>query len=99
MPDIVVGARGVDARGLKDSGRVYVYDGATFALLKRIDQPAIDATELSVSRSGGSWFGRAILNPASRPPCAGNAGIGDCPTTAAASPTATSAAAGARTSS
>ena len=80
VPDIVVGARGVDARGLQDSGRVYVYDGASFALLKRIDQPAVDATPLSVMRSGGSWFGRAVLVPAGLPPCTGNAGVGTCET-------------------
>ena len=80
IPDIVVGARGVDARGLKDAGRVYLYDGATFALLKRIDQPASDTTPVALSRSGGSWFGRRMLNLASSPPCEGNAGIGPCET-------------------
>jgi len=80
VPDILVGARGVDARGRKDAGRVYVYDGATFALLKRIDQPASDTTDVALARTGGSWFGRTVLNPAGRPPCEGNAGIGICPT-------------------
>ena len=80
VPDIVVGARGVDARGLMDSGRVYVYDGATFALLKRLDQPLVDATPLSIKRSGGSWYGRAVLVPAGLPPCAGNAGVSICET-------------------
>lgn len=78
IPDIVVGARGVDARGLKDAGRVYLYDGATFALLKRIDQPASDTTPVALSRSGGSWFGRRMLNLAGSPPCEGSAGIGPC---------------------
>jgi len=80
IPDILVGARGVDAKGRKDSGRVYVFDGATFALLKRIDQPASDTTDLALSRSGGSWFGRTVLNPAGLPPCEGNAGVGGCET-------------------
>ncbi len=80
VPDIVVGARGVDARGLKDSGRVYVFDGATFALLKRIDQPQSDTTDVAISRPGGSWFGRRMLNPAGSPPCEGNAGVGSCET-------------------
>lgn len=80
VPDILVGARGVDARGLKDSGRVYVFDGATFALLKRIDAPASDTTALALSRAGGSWFGRTVLNPSGLPPCEGNAGVGSCET-------------------
>ena len=80
IPDIVVGARGVDSRGLKDSGRVYLYDGATFALLKRIDQPLSDLTPVALSRGGGTWFGRRMLNLASSPPCEGNAGIGPCDT-------------------
>ncbi len=80
VPDIVVGARGVDSRGLRDSGRVYLYDGATFALLKRIDQPLSDLTPVALSRAGGTWFGRRMLNLASSPPCEGNAGIGPCDT-------------------
>lgn len=82
VPDILVGARGVDAKGRKDSGRVYVFDGATFALLKRIDQPASDTTDVALSRAGGSWFGRVVLNPAGQPPCEGNAGVGSCDTMA-----------------
>jgi len=80
VPDILVGARGVDAKTRRDSGRVYVFDGATFALLKRIDQPASDTTDLALSRTGGSWFGRTVLNPAGLPPCEGNAGVGTCET-------------------
>jgi hypothetical protein len=84
VPDILVGARGVDARGLRDSGRVYVFDGATFSLLKRIDQPESDTTPVALSRAGGSWFGRVVLNPAGLPPCEGNAGVGSCETVSAA---------------
>ncbi len=80
VPDILVGARGVDAKGRVDSGRVYVFDGATFALLKRIDQPASDTTDLALSRPGGTWFGRVVLNPSGLPPCEGNAGVGTCET-------------------
>lgn len=82
IPDIIVGARGVDPRGVKDAGRVYVYDGATRALLKRIDQPPGDATPLAVSEKGGDWFGRVALWPAGLPACDGNFGVGPCaPTT------------------
>ena len=78
VPDILVGARGVDAGGKVDSGRVYVYDGATFAMLKRIDQPPQDVTPIALARAGGTWFGRTVLAPSGRPPCAGHQGIGEC---------------------
>ena len=84
IPDILVGARGVDARGLRDAGRVYVFDGATFALLKRIDQPESDTTAVALSRQGGTWFGRTVVNPSGLPPCEGNAGVGSCETVAPA---------------
>jgi len=80
VPEIVVGARGVDARGIVDAGRVYVFDGATRALLKRIDQPVEDVTPVALTPDGGTWFGRTALNPAGMPACAGNFGVGDCPT-------------------
>ena len=80
VPEIVIGARGVDARGLRDSGRVYVYDGATRALLKRIDQPAADTTPLALSTAGGTNFGRNALNPSGLTACEGNFGLGACPT-------------------
>ena len=80
VPDIVAGARGVDARGLRDAGRVYIFDGATRALLKRIDQPAEDTTPLALSRPGGTWFGRTALNPVGLPACEGNYGVGSCST-------------------
>lgn len=80
VPEIVVGARGVDARGLRDAGRVYVYDGATRALLKRIDQPATDTTPLALSGAGGTNFGRTALNPAGLTACEGNFGVDTCPT-------------------
>ena len=79
VPDILVGARGVDARGLRDAGRVYVFDGKTRALLKRIDQPAADTTPVALSRSGGTWFGRTVLNPAGASGCEGNSSVGPCP--------------------
>ncbi|MDQ3630845.1 MAG: integrin alpha [Actinomycetota bacterium] len=77
VPEIVVGARGVDANGT-DTGRVYIYDGATRALLKRIDMPPADAaTPNALLR--GSGFGRTALNPAGLTACAGNFGVGECP--------------------
>ena len=78
IPEIIVGARGVDPRGVRDAGRAYVFDGATRALLKRMDQPVEDATALAVSRAGGNWFGRVVLWPAGLPACEGNFGVGPC---------------------
>ena len=77
VPEILVGARGVDANG-RDSGRVYVYDGATRALLKRIDMPPSDAA-VPNALLRGSGFGRTALNPAGMTACEGNFGVGPCP--------------------
>ncbi len=79
IPEIVVGARGVDANGV-DSGRVYVYDGATRALLKRIDMPPADAAAPNALLRG-SGFGRTALNPAGMTACEGNFGVEICPAT------------------
>lgn len=77
VPEIAIGARGIDGTVI-DQGRAYVYDGATRALLKRIDLPVADRTATAVS-NGGTWFGRIAYSPAAQPPCAGNYGIGACP--------------------
>lgn len=83
VPEILIGARGVDAGGVTDTGRVYVYDGATRALMKRIDMPAGDRTPTAIS-AGGTWYGRVAYSPAALPPCAGNLGVGGCATVPAA---------------
>lgn len=83
VPEILIGARGVDAGGVTDSGRAYVYDGATRALMKRIDMPPIDRTATAIS-SGGTWYGRVVYSPGGLPPCAGNLGVGGCATVASA---------------
>ena len=77
VPEIVVGARGVDANGT-DSGRVYIYDGKTRALLKRIDMPPADAA-VPNALLRGSGFGRTALNPSGLTACEGNFGVGSCP--------------------
>jgi hypothetical protein len=77
VPELLIGARGVDVGGVTDVGRAYVYDGATRALMKRIDMPPADRTALAVS-SSGAWFGRVVMSPTGLPPCAGNGGIGPC---------------------
>jgi hypothetical protein len=77
VAEIVVGARGVDANGV-DSGRVYIYDGRTRALLKRVDMPPADAA-MPNALLRGSGFGRTALNPAGLTACEGNFGVGICP--------------------
>ncbi len=85
--DILVGAGGVDAGGVRDAGRVYVLDGRTLAVLKRIDMPPADRALVAARQAenplpatnvrGG--FGRTAVTPRGLPPCQGNAGVGDCP--------------------
>lgn len=82
VPEILIGARGVDVGGFNDIGRAYVYDGATRALMKRIDMPPADRTATGIS-AGGTWYGRVVYSPGGLPPCAGNLGIGGCATVSA----------------
>jgi len=73
IPDILVGARGIDVGGVTDIGRAYVIDGATRAVLKRIDMPPDERAGQS-----GLGFARSVYSPAASPPCEGNAGVGAC---------------------
>lgn len=72
----------------QDIGRVYVIDGASGVVLKRIDMPEADRvdqgtrTEQLGSLPSGPvrpLFGQAVLTPAGLAPCAGNSGVGACP--------------------
>ena len=67
-PDALATAVGVDVGGLVDAGRAYVLDGATGAVLKRLDMPPADLAEQTAAPGGAARpaFGRAILSPASR---------------------------------
>jgi hypothetical protein len=90
VDEIVAGATGIDVptvgapAGIAvDSGRAYVFDGRTRALLKRIDMPAADRAEQATFPAGPPnphtpSFGRTVLAPAGQPPCDGNSGIGPC---------------------
>lgn len=72
--DILVTAVGVDVpipgtdKVLVDAGRAYLFDGATGALLERLDMPASDLQEQFDVPTGPAKpaFGRSILNPANR---------------------------------
>ena len=91
VDEIVAGATGVDVptagapNGIAvDSGRAYVIDGRTRAVLKRIDMPVGDRLEQATFPAGppnphSPSFGRTVLAPAGLPPCGGNRGIGPCP--------------------
>lgn len=95
VPDIVASALFVDRASAaaadgtaEDIGRVYVIDGATFAVLKRLDMPQADVDDLADETEqllpslpparARPWFGRTVLNPMGQAPCAGNFGVGAC---------------------
>ena len=100
IPEIIVGARskrvdvldpGSEATGSDPPlGRGYVIDGATRAVIKRIDMPPADR-EAQAALGGGPQFGRVMASPQAMAPCAGspaennNAGVGPCPPTPRAS--------------
>jgi len=68
VPEVLVGATGTDIAGAApDMGRAYVFDGATGALLKKVQMPPADlaseATQFPTGKSFG--FGRSIESPSS----------------------------------
>jgi Ca2+-binding RTX toxin-like protein len=94
IPEILAGSRGLRVNAANSAtppttadaqiGRGYVIDGATRAVLKRIDMPPADrATQQALGVS--PQFGRVMASPQAMPPCAGsvaendNAGVGPCP--------------------
>jgi Ca2+-binding RTX toxin-like protein len=89
VPEIIVGSRNlrVNANGASppvatdpNVGRGYVFDGATRAVLKRIDMPPGER-----AGQGGAQFARVMISPQAMPPCAGSRrenndmGVGRCP--------------------
>jgi hypothetical protein len=94
IPEILVGSRalrvdadnGASAPDVTDRqvGRGYVIDGATRAVLKRIDMPVADRQQ-NLALVGSPAFGRTISSPQGMPPCAGSraenndTGVGPCP--------------------
>lgn len=101
IPEIIVGARNLKVNAANGAlppvaadpniGRGYVFDGATRAVLKRIDMPAADRAAQAVplgtppAQASGQNFARVMMNPSGLPPCAGqrqennNFGVGTCP--------------------
>ncbi len=94
IPEILVGSRALKVN--KDNGatpatnsdrpvgRGYVLDGATRAVLKRIDMPVADRRQ-NAALGGSPAFGRTMASPQGLPPCAGltsennDSGVGPCP--------------------
>ncbi|HEX2029741.1 MAG TPA: cell wall-binding repeat-containing protein [Nitriliruptorales bacterium] len=70
VPEFAVGAYRVDIGDALEVGRVYVYDGATGALVKRLQMPPDDlASEAAIPVSQRSFpFGRSVLSPSSEFP-------------------------------
>ena len=98
IPEIIVGSRNLrvdstDGSAAPDTsdpriGRAYVFDGATRAVLKRIDMPQAER-QAQQQLNATPQFGRQTISPQALPPCAGppatnnNVGVGEClPTTA-----------------
>jgi hypothetical protein len=83
--DYVVGAPGADINSGegRDMGRVYVYDGASDGLMKRIQfgpSPPDSSTPVEgAPLEGVPGFGAAVSSASGLPPCAGSAGLGACP--------------------
>ena len=108
IPEIIVGSRNlrvdVDPAdgdgGTRDSGdprlgRGYIFDGATRAVLKRIDMPIADRKAQAAIAGAGvananPQFARVMTNPSGLEPCAGEGsvplfdfGVAPCPTKSA----------------
>jgi Ca2+-binding RTX toxin-like protein len=97
IPEILAGSRGLRVNALNPAappttadpvlGRGYVIDGATRAVLKRIDMPPADrATQAAFAAPAvAPQFARVISSAQAMPPCAGlmeennNVGVGPCP--------------------
>jgi hypothetical protein len=79
VPDLLMGATGVDLGATTDAGRVYVIDGATRAILKRVDIPVSERTPLALT-TGTTGFGREMGTADGQTGCVGNSGVGPCPT-------------------
>ncbi|MDP8910363.1 MAG: integrin alpha [Chloroflexota bacterium] len=78
VPEVVVGGSGADIEGAApDMGRAYVFDGATGALLKKVQMPAADlALEAAHFPTGkGFSFGRAVISPSSPFPASAPAAV------------------------
>ena len=79
IPEIIAGSRAQRVNAANTStpavaadpaiGRGYVFDGATRAVIKRIDMPLADRT--APGGQNGAQFGRMMMNPSGLAPCGG----------------------------
>jgi len=102
IPEIIVGARALRMNANDSSlpattadpalGRGYIIDGATRAVLKRVDMPKADRlAQAGLSPVPSPQFARTMISAQAMAPCAGSRaenndhGIGPCPPTPRAS--------------
>jgi hypothetical protein len=84
VPDFLVGAPGADVNNDKgrDMGRVYVLDGSTHGIMKRIEigsPPQVPSDPVDgAPLEGLPDFGRSVSSASGLPPCAGSGGISAC---------------------
>ena len=64
VPDHLASASGVDLGGINDMGVLYIFDGATGALLKRVLMPAADRAEQG-ALGNDPRYGRTVMSPSS----------------------------------
>ena len=83
-PEILVGAPGADLNGGSgvDMGLVYVLDGATRGIMKRVQlgpEQTPDDPVVGAPLEGKPDFGRSLSTVSGMPPCLGTGGVGACP--------------------
>jgi FG-GAP repeat len=83
VPDFLVGAPGADINNDKgrDMGRVYVLDGSTHGIMKRIEigSPGVPSEPIEgAPLEGLPDFGRSVSSASGLPPCLGSGGINAC---------------------
>jgi hypothetical protein len=83
-PDFLVGAPGADLNGGRgiDMGLVYVLDGPTRGIMKRVQlgpEQNPDDPVPGAPLEGKPDFGRSLSTASGMPPCLGSGGVGACP--------------------
>ena len=84
-PEVLVGAPGADLNGGSgvDMGLVYVLDGLTRGIMKRVQlgpEQTPDDPVIGAPLEGKPDFGRSLSTASGMPPCLGSGGVAPCPT-------------------
>jgi FG-GAP repeat len=84
VPDFLVGAPGANVNNTQggiDLGRVYVFDGSTRGVMKRIQIAPRSATDPipGAPLAGKPDFGESVSSLSGTPPCLGAGGLTACP--------------------